>query len=261
MREFLLFTIYAPLASWGEIAVGEARGSWDRPSRSAVLGLIAAALGITREDQDSHDALDEGYGVAVRLDAPGTPMVDYHTAQTAGVSDVKRRGAVTRKEVLDVDEPFTMLSRREYRQDAVATVAVWVREGAREKEHWGLAALADALCTPVFTLYAGRKANALGLPLLPVVLSAEDLSGAFRQRTAQTTCGPVKALKPRAGWGMEVMFDPCEGFSSGMEEVRTVTRRDAGAQRSRWQFGERTVVVGLLGSVESSENDGSGVAT
>jgi CRISPR system Cascade subunit CasD len=257
MREFLLFTIYAPLASWGEIAVGEARGSWDRPSRSAVLGLIAAALGITRDEQEAHDSLDAGYGVAVRLDAPGTPLVDYHTAQTAGVSDVKRRGAVTRAEVLGAGEPFTMLSRRAYRQDAVATVAVWAREGAR----WELSALAAAMRTPVFGLYAGRKANALGLPLSPLVISAADLGGAFRQRTAQTTCGPVKALKPRAGWGMEVMFDPCEGFSSGMEEVRTVTRRDAGAQRSRWQFGERTVVVGLLGSVESSENGGSGVVT
>ena len=30
MTGFLLFTLYAPLASWGEIAVGETRGSWDR---------------------------------------------------------------------------------------------------------------------------------------------------------------------------------------------------------------------------------------
>ena len=73
MTEFLLLTLYAPLASWGDIAVGEVRGSWDRPSRSAVLGLVAAALGVDRADQAAHDALDVGYGVAVRQDAAGAP--------------------------------------------------------------------------------------------------------------------------------------------------------------------------------------------
>jgi len=60
MTAFLLASLYAPMASWGEITVGERRTSWDRPSRSAILGLVAAALGIEREDQDGHDALDGG---------------------------------------------------------------------------------------------------------------------------------------------------------------------------------------------------------
>ena len=45
MPDFLTFALAAPLAAMGEIAVGERRGSWDRPGRSAVLGLIAAVLG------------------------------------------------------------------------------------------------------------------------------------------------------------------------------------------------------------------------
>ena len=42
---FLLFTLYAPMASFGEVAVGERRMSWSRPGRSAILGMVAARLG------------------------------------------------------------------------------------------------------------------------------------------------------------------------------------------------------------------------
>lgn len=245
MRDFLLFTIYAPLASWGEIAVGEARGSWDRPSRSAVLGLIAAALGITRDDQEGHDALDSGYGVAVRLDAPGALLVDYHTTQTVAASVVRKQRPTTRAELLAAGERQTILSRRSYRQNAIATVAVWTRIGAR----WDLHSLSDAMCTPKFVLYAGRKANALGLPLAPRIVESRDLAGAFVLHAAPSSSSGIARLRPRAGWGTEVVFDRCEGFASGISESRTIMRRDAGAQRTRWQFTERTVVVGTLDAV------------
>jgi hypothetical protein len=40
MRAFLAFTLYAPLASFGALAVGERRETWDRPANPA--GRIAA---------------------------------------------------------------------------------------------------------------------------------------------------------------------------------------------------------------------------
>ena len=46
MTDYLLLRLYGPLASWGEIAVGESRHSAVQPSRSALLGLLGAALGI-----------------------------------------------------------------------------------------------------------------------------------------------------------------------------------------------------------------------
>ena len=39
MPTYLTFALVAPLGAMGELAVGERRGSWDRPGRSAVLGL------------------------------------------------------------------------------------------------------------------------------------------------------------------------------------------------------------------------------
>lgn len=245
MTSFLLFTVYAPLASWGEIAVGETRSSWDRPSRSAGLGMVAAALGINREDQLSHDALDLGYGFAVRLDVVGAPLVDYHTAQTVAASAIKKHRPKTRAAMLECADPETMLSRRSYRQDALATICLWSRDTAR----WSLAEIAEALIRPVYVLYAGRKSNTFGLPLSPEIVEATTLDGAFKahvavpeelrdlnrrlnRRTARTASG-------------EISHDPCEGFESGLRHLRREVRRDAAAQRSRWQFAERTVEVGI----------------
>ncbi len=44
MDNYLVFQLYAPLAAWGGQAVGQERPSDDHPSRSALLGLLAAAL-------------------------------------------------------------------------------------------------------------------------------------------------------------------------------------------------------------------------
>lgn len=252
MTDFLLLTLYAPLASWGDIAVGESRGSWDRPSRSAVLGLLGAALGIVREDQGAHDALDRGYGVAVRLDAAGAPLSDYHTAQTASQSVVRKARPRTRAQLLATGEPETILSRRAYRQDALATVAVWARGQAAPR--WTLHELAGALEKPAFVLYAGRKANAFGAPLDPTVVDAETLRAALERRA-----GGVRALDARRLLGrertsqerVEVSFDAIredvDGFSSGFDRLfRRDVRRDVPTHRARWQFTERVVDVGLM---------------
>lgn len=245
MRDFLLLTLYAPLSSWGDIAVGEYRGSWDRPSRSAVLGLVGAALGVDRGDQDAHDALDRGYGVAVRVDVAGAPMVDYHTTQTVDSASVRKRRPATRAELLDVRDRQTILSRRSYRQDALATVALWARDGAR----WSLEALRDALQRPRFVLYAGRKANVFGLPLDPRVERASTLAGALSIRP--DAFGAVVALDTEHWWQpdtdtVEVSHDPCDGFESGLRQLRRDIRRDTGAHRGRWQFAERVVEVGVM---------------
>lgn len=241
MTEFLLLTLYAPTASWGDIAVGQLRGSWHRPSRSAVMGLVAAALGTDRADQVGHDALEVGYGLAVRLDRPGTAMVDYHTAQTAPQSVVKKVPGQPRAALLAAGEPETMLSWRTYRQDALATVALWARPGAR----WPLEQLGDALRHPGFVLYAGRKASPLGLPLNPEIVRADTLLGALLQRTARIAALEWPASARAEEYVGDVAHDPCEGFESGLRPLRRETRRDGGAHRGRWQFAERVVEVGI----------------
>ena len=249
MTSFLLFTLYAPLVSWGEITVGDNRGSWDRPSRSAIMGLVAASLGITREEQAGHDSLDQGYGIAIRLDAVGVSATDYQTVQSAEDSELRKAfgkvGPRTRKDVLSLDDRQTMVTRRELRLDALSTVAIWANEAP---PRWTLEELQGSLRRPYFVLYAGRKANALALPLSPLVVTAGSLADAFATRPAFPPGVDLDVLKPsQEGWGREVAYDRLpDGVSAGLIHLRREMRRDSQANRLRWQFSDRSVNVGLL---------------
>lgn len=240
MTSFLLATLYAPLASWGDIAVGEVRDSWEFPSRSAILGWLAGALGIERENQVQHDALDRGLGIAVRADAMGSAMVDYHTVQTVSAKSFKKHRPTTRRALLASAPPETMVTRRTLRCEALYTVAVWRTGGAG----WTLAELAQALRYPVFTPYAGRKANPFALPFNPQIVEAASLAAALRAR--QEPHGLDGRVRDRTKSAAHVVHDACEGFESELIPVREVQRRDASPHRGRWQFAERTMFVGVL---------------
>jgi len=89
MKNYLLFRLYGPLVSWGDIAVGVNRPSYDHPSKSAIMGLIAAALGIRRDEEEKHRELSELYNFAVAVYSSGTFLRDYHTVQIPSVSAIK----------------------------------------------------------------------------------------------------------------------------------------------------------------------------
>ena len=114
--EYLIWTLYSPLAAHGETGAIRRRASWSRPARSAVLGLVAASLGVRRNDDEEHAALAAGYGYAVRIDAAGRSMQDYHTAEMP--SGHAARGLRSRRAELEYHDLECIPTRREYRQDA-----------------------------------------------------------------------------------------------------------------------------------------------
>ena len=57
MPRYLLFTLAAPIASFGTVAVGERRPTWERPAKSQVVGLVAGCLGIERHEEARQQAL------------------------------------------------------------------------------------------------------------------------------------------------------------------------------------------------------------
>ncbi|MFF9091346.1 type I-E CRISPR-associated protein Cas5/CasD [Streptomyces sp. NPDC014991] len=71
----LLIRLAGPLQAWGTSGAFERRATHMRPTKSAVIGLIAAALGYDREDPLGPLA-ELRYGV--RADRPGTPYRDFH---------------------------------------------------------------------------------------------------------------------------------------------------------------------------------------
>jgi CRISPR system Cascade subunit CasD len=237
---FLLLTYYAPMGAMGDIAPGERRMAFSRPARSAVLGLVAAALGLRRDDP-AHADLERGLGYAVRTDSPGRPFTDYHTAQTPQ----QRRGQAfaTRRDEVAADTLNTVLSVREWRSDALYTIALWARAGAAI----GLDAIAAALTHPHFVLYGGRKAGPLGLPLAPRMVDADGLLRAFAvdpipAEQRQIIDRVLRRARPRdSGGAVEIAFDLDAEVAA--ERDRVETRRDAVVARSRFQFGERQEAI------------------
>ena len=235
---FLLFTVYAPLGACGEVAVGERRMSWVRPGRSAILGLIAAAQGRERTDEDAHQQLDSSLYYAVRTDAPGRPVIDYHTAQTPKAR--KGRMFSTRREELQSSDLNTVLSTREWRADACFTVALWPRPDVS----LDLDGIAGVLRRPCFVLYLGRKAAPLGLPLDPAIIEADTFMGAFaaRQRNDEEMAVLQRIRADGAAYGEVACDADAPGASANFRIER---RRDAIVSRARWQFADRLERVGV----------------
>jgi CRISPR system Cascade subunit CasD len=175
--QYLVFRLYGPMASWGEAAVGGDRPSALTPTRSAVLGLLGAALGIKREDTSRLEVLRASMGVAIKAYSWGGLTRDYHTAQVP--SQDRKRSFHTRKDELSIakEKLNTVLSSRDYRSDGYWVVAVW----QQQESELTLEALNRALAKPAFIPYLGRKACPLAAPAAPLLVES-DLKSALDQR-------------------------------------------------------------------------------
>jgi CRISPR system Cascade subunit CasD len=126
----LLLRLAAPLQSWGVASKFDTRDTAREPTKSGVIGLLAAALGRSRTD-DLDDLNKLRFGV--RIDQPGTSLRDFHTAHWSQKPN---------------DPPFVTI--RYYLTDAVFLAGL---EGKKEF----LQTLELALQNPVFPPYLGRR--------------------------------------------------------------------------------------------------------
>ena len=244
MSAFLCFTLWAPLASFGDVAVGEHRLSLERPGRSAVLGLLAAALGIERRDQAALDQLARNLLIAVRSLAAGTLLEDFHSAQVPRA----RRGLrhATRRDELAAVTPRddAILSRRDYRQEPWHEVVVTLAEGG----DLDLERLARALRAPCFTLYSGRKSCPLGLPPDPHLVESADLGTALAdyegRAVARRLLGQVRGATDTVHADIELR--PLLGRHWRVDRI--LERRDTPMDRRRWQFALRRELVAVPGA-------------
>ena len=180
MRDYLVFRLYGPMAAWGDIAVGEYRPTFAHPSKSAIIGFLAAAMGIRRDEEERQKSLAESCSYAVRVDAIGSLLRDYHTAQVPSSGTGRnRRIYSTRRAELAETGLNTILSSRDYRCDAAYTVAISFSEEAP----YSAQQLVSSLSKPTFTLYLGRKSCPLALPLAPRIVNAETVKDAFTKVT------------------------------------------------------------------------------
>lgn len=242
MTEYLVFQLEGPMAAWGDMAVGEFRGTRDDPGHAALVGLLAAALGEERDNETAHAALRDGYAFAVATLQAGTLLRDYHTAQVPGRVDLKGRPHRTRRDEVAVPKAQlnTVLSTRDYRQGGCWQVALQARPAAPRP----LADLAAALRQPRFLLYLGRRSCPPAAPLAPSVLQAEHALaalGAYGTARAAAEGQPPPVVR-RLSW--------CNGIEPGMAASIVVPRKDRLIRRRQWQFGDRTEFVAWPGTGE-----------
>ena len=223
MAEFVIFTLAAPMGAFGNLAGHERRGSGDWPARSAVLGLVGAALGVRRDDAEGQEAL-AGWRVAVSVLSRGVAFRDFHTVQTVPTARIKRPR--TRRDALEAlgsaDNP--VITWRDYRMDCAFGVALWGLDGAAE--------VREALARPRFTPYLGRKSCPLSAPMAPQVVEA----GSEIEALARVTVPPFLKVDP----GRPLLVASDEPLDGGWQEIRW----DEPIDRTVWHFGLRTVHVG-----------------
>jgi CRISPR system Cascade subunit CasD len=238
MGKYLVFRLYGPMAAWGEIAVGETRRSASFPGKAAILGLIAAALGIKRDEQDRLDRLTEGYAVAVKVISTGFLLKDYHTVQVP--DSVGKFLYTTRRDEIVVggsrtdNRLRTILSSREYRCDTLGVVAVYPKPDAP----CTVSELQDALRKPKFVLYLGRKSCPVSTPLYPQIVEAEGFHCALNRVSfpplVETKDGK-RDLTDRFIPGAVVRYY-WDGEAGDMQPQQAIERYERSLNRRRWQF-------------------------
>ena len=139
----LLLRLSAPLQSWGSESVYDNRETDYMPTKSGVIGILAAALGRKRGDSMADLAKLE---FGVRVDLPGTKVNDFQITQMG-------------------EKLNSNLSNRAYLSDAIFLVGL----GSEEIEF--LERLKNALTHPRFSLFLGRRSCP---PTLPLVLGIRN---------------------------------------------------------------------------------------
>ncbi|MBI5606512.1 MAG: type I-E CRISPR-associated protein Cas5/CasD [Deltaproteobacteria bacterium] len=146
----LLLRLVGPLQSWGTTSRFDQRDTGKEPSKSGVIGLLAAALGIDRKNWLDLEPLTR-LSMGVRHDRSGVPKRDYQTAGCAATDTIIKADGSPSKD--------GVVSQRHYLADAAFLVGL---EGddrvLLEKAH-------SKLRDPTWALALGRKSY---LPSEPI---------------------------------------------------------------------------------------------
>jgi len=178
MEDFLIIKLQGAMQAWGGHTYEDYRPSLIFPTRSAIVGLLGACLGIEREDIKALKTLDKSFQLTVRVDkrkiarrkntedkfVSMQKITDFHTVQHARKVDGKPRTEA-------------IVSRREYLCDAEFTLALaFIKE-----TDYGLERVKQAIQKPVYTPFLGRRSCPIQSRLYAAVIKADNAQTALSQ--------------------------------------------------------------------------------
>ena len=139
MAELIALRLEGLLQSWGETSAWDNRGTAAFPTKSAIVGLIACAMGLERGDPRILE-LSQSVTIGIRADRQGEMMLDYQTVQ--GMPKILNAEGKPRGD--------TIVTPRWYLQDASFLVVIQTAAEWQKK-------IEQAMQAPVWCLYLGRK--------------------------------------------------------------------------------------------------------
>ncbi len=174
----VLIRLEGPLQSWGTQGRFSIRDTDTEPSKSGVIGLVAAALGMKRGDSETLAQL-AALEMAVRIDREGTLLHDYHTAG-GGKFRGKDHSVWGTKDTVTTD--------RYYLCDASFLAALG------GEDHALVGRIAERLADPVWPLFLGRKSCVPSKPPLAGLREALAAEALRREPLPDGIKGPVRLM-------------------------------------------------------------------
>jgi CRISPR system Cascade subunit CasD len=250
--EFLAFRLYGPMASWGDTTLTRRRPTLYVPTKSAVSGLLGAAIGLNRKQSEGFwESFSTSFGMSVKVDHVGRQLLaDYHTVFAYKQDESEPLPANRKKEVEVIRSAIregkegwgSILSTRHYVTDFLATILIW----KRKEQFPSLENIQDDLIFPRYSLYIGRKSCPVALPMEPQVLVADTLIEAFKSARFKVF-DFIDFFKERYDsvlyWENDVPLGNV--FELGNVPVMTMECRDVPISRTAWTFRTRLIKHGV----------------
>ncbi|MBN2435151.1 MAG: type I-E CRISPR-associated protein Cas5/CasD [Spirochaetes bacterium] len=144
--EYLVIRIQGLLMSFGEGDHWDVRGTNKFPTKSFIVGIIAAGLGLHRNATEEIRQLSKGISCACREDASPAFLRDYHTILDTMKADGKQN-------------KNAVVSPRHYLANGSYTVLIGLKNSELKEN------IVQALSDPVWPPYLGRKSCVPSIPL------------------------------------------------------------------------------------------------
>lgn len=213
--KYLALYLRGPMQSWGASSKFGNRGTLDAPTRSGLLGMLAAACGIDKNDKPrEREWLSRAAGLSLSVFAfrRGDRMNDYHTvgARYDKENAWQRRMIPTAAEN-GKPKPNATLTSRDYLTDSVFG-AIFAGDDAFVDE------IAEGLSNPVWGVWFGRK-NCI--PTEPVFAGVFDSEDAAAESLLSRFRGSLKrgAGKVAGKEGENMAFEVEETSADDSEEM------------------------------------------
>lgn len=197
---YLALYLDAPLQSWGYQSRFDRRTTLSYPTRSGIIGLICAAMGIDRDDAESLEQFRRFRMTALTFRQEPV-LIDFHTVG-GGYDREKEEQFIphTAEGKLRPPGKETVPTHREYLQHSRFGV---VLEGTTKV----LQAMADALANPKWGIWLGRKACVPASPVGQGVFdSYEDAVRRLEERAEGSASRVVREVEEFAD-GTDTLMD------------------------------------------------------